>query len=141
MHPNKRFTAVTQLDAQKRYEFTVKHVAGGEEIWFLVDEEGDFVLTADDDDNVFIPVWPEEEFANACAQANWADTQPTSMDIEEFLLEAVPSFIAEGMQLAIFPLPNDGAQANTALRDFAYDLQVCLAESYADEYHLPYLES
>ena len=140
MDLDKRFEAVMQLDAQERYEFTIKQVADGEEIWFLIDEEGDFVLTADDDDLRFIPVWPAEEFAEACAREEWSDTRPASMDIEEFLLEAVPFFIKDDLQLAIFPLPDDGAQANTALLDFANDLNVCLAEDYDDGFELPYLE-
>ena len=58
---DKRFSGMANAPDQKRYKNFINTVADGEEVWLL--DGGDGYCTYDIDDEIYIIVYPEEQYA------------------------------------------------------------------------------
>jgi hypothetical protein len=105
MH-DKEFESVLSLSGSRRYEYFIKKVADWETVWSLKNEEG-WVLARDDQGHEVIPVWPHERFALACTAGNWAECEPSPIDIAAWLERWIPGALRDRRLVAVFPTPSD----------------------------------
>lgn len=109
MPEKKEIEAVISLDANKRYEYSVKRIADFEALWIIGDDQG-LRTYEDETGNIVFPIWPFKEFALLCCTGDFADCQPEELQLNEFLEDYVPDFKESGYKLSILPLPaNKGA--------------------------------
>ncbi|MCP4699451.1 MAG: DUF2750 domain-containing protein [Gammaproteobacteria bacterium] len=101
----KQIEAVTALAGQKRYEHFVKVVADWEEIWGLY-QDG-WALAATDDGQQVFPLWPAKEYAQLCANNEWAGYEPESFSLEDFMGKLLPDLKDDGVLPGIFYTPSD----------------------------------
>nr|WP_086937424.1 DUF2750 domain-containing protein [Thaumasiovibrio occultus] len=93
---------ISQYDAEKRYQFLLKHVVQQQEIWILTDEHGCVMLNTEDEDCV--PVWPAEEFAKQWATDDWAHCQPLAISMKDWRQRWVPGLLDDELSVVVFPL-------------------------------------
>jgi hypothetical protein len=112
---DKEFSAVLELPASQRYEHFVKRVADMETIWSLSTADG-WVLMGDSEEREIIPVWPHERYAAVCASGQWANSQPRSIPMGEWLASWLSGIERDGRLIAVFPIPSGKGMVMTAER-------------------------
>ena len=101
MH-KKEIANVLKLPNDKKLKYVVKNAVETELIWLLMNNNG-FVLATNDEGTEAVPIWPAPKFAEMCAIQEWSDTQPESIDLEEWLEVWTPGMIKDRRLVAIFP--------------------------------------
>lgn len=104
MMNNKEFEAVIKLPGPKRYEYFIKKVADFEEVWGLFNQGW---AQAEDKNNITIPFWPKKEFASLCANDEWKDCTPKSIELEKFIFNWLPGMKNDSVKPSIFMTPDD----------------------------------
>jgi hypothetical protein len=100
----REFASVLNLSGPKRYEYFVKRAADRDTMWALRDAGG-WVTTADNAGRLYLPVWPHARFAAACAEAEWARTEPAPIDVDEWIEGHAEELERDGLGVAVFPTP------------------------------------
>ena len=54
-----------------------------------------------------MPLWPEKEFAQLCANSEWVNFSPKEIDINYFLEKWIPGMHKDGYGILIFPTPTN----------------------------------
>ena len=123
---DREFESVIALPAPERYGHFIKRVADNQELWALRDAEG-WLLLGDDEENEAFPVWPAERYAVAYAAAQGLTEEPTALELATWMDELLPDFAANGVLVAVFPIPT-GAGVTVSAEDHAAHLEFELAE-------------
>ncbi|GAB6261345.1 DUF2750 domain-containing protein [Photobacterium sp. R1] len=92
---------ILQYDAEKRFQYLLKEVTSQGQIWILTDEHGCVMLNSDDEDCV--PVWPNQEFAQAWATGDWKDCKPESISVNKWHTRWTPGLEDDELAIVIFP--------------------------------------
>lgn len=138
MHPNELKNLLNKT-ADERADIAMNRIADSEEVWFIIDDESYFIPETGEG-LPSLPIWSDFELAERYLLATGleADWQIVSADLEDFLLDDVPTFIAENINIAIQPL-HQQINAVCDAAQFARKInQVCI-ENYEEAFHLPYL--
>lgn len=98
----KQIDAVMKLDPAKRYDHFVKVVCDSQEVWGLYSDG--WAMSQTDDGALSFPVWPRKEYAALNARDHWADFEPRSIELSEFLDVVIPELTEEGTRVSIFPV-------------------------------------
>lgn len=101
----KEVDAIINLDANKRYEYSIKRIADFETVWVLSDKDG-FRTYTDGTGNIIFPIWPFKEFALLCCENEYADCHPEELQLSEFMEDCISDFKKSGYKLSILPLPS-----------------------------------
>ena len=111
---------VSRLEPFKRYQYFIKKIADFEELWTIVDKNGDIGLS-DIEGKTLIPVWPKEAYIKSCLVGNWNRHIPFKLTLDDFE-ESIISFVSENNYLVnVFPVGNKtGFVVN--LNEFIRDL-------------------
>ncbi|WP_087016960.1 DUF2750 domain-containing protein [Thaumasiovibrio subtropicus] len=96
---------VSQLDAEKRYQYLLDEVATHRQLWILVDEHGSVMLNTEDEDCV--PVWPHQAFAEAWATGDWADCKAESISLNKWLSRWTNGLLDDELALVVFPVTEE----------------------------------
>jgi Protein of unknown function (DUF2750) len=104
MH-DKEFETVRSLPPDERYSYTIKRVADWEVLWCLA-EGGEWVLSADDEGNEIIPVWPHQRFAGVCAEGEWDGYDPRPIELSTWMDHWLPELRQEKRLVSVFPVPS-----------------------------------
>ena len=99
----KQFDAVVALSGNKRFEHFVKVVVDREMAWGLY-EDG-WALASDDAGTRVFPLWPEEEYARACAVDEWSAYQPRPIELGYLTAELLPRLDGDGVLPGVFSTP------------------------------------
>lgn len=99
----KQLAAVSALPGPERYKHFVKVVADWQQIWGLY-QEG-WALAASDDGATVFPMWPAKEYAEICAEKEWAGFQPRAFSLDDLLYELLPKFKRDNVLPGIFFTP------------------------------------
>lgn len=103
--PNdKEIESVIRLPASERYKYFVKKAADTEQVWSLRKDAG-WATSADDAGQICVPVWPHAKYAAACANENWAEYEPHSIELDAWLERWLPGMQRDGRLAAVFPTP------------------------------------
>lgn len=92
---------VVALDAEQRYEYLLNAMVDLEQVWILTDDEGFVVVTAGDER--CIPIWPHAEIAQLWVDGEWANFQPTAVDLSSFLDKWISGLEGDELMVAVFP--------------------------------------
>lgn len=107
----KQIDAVTALPGPKRYEHFVKVVADWEEVWGIY-QDG-WALAATGDGQQVFPLWPAKEYAQLCAEKEWAAYVPKSITLQDLMDELLPNLKADDVLPGIFYTPSDNGVTPT----------------------------
>ena len=94
---------ILTLPAEARTVTFFQLVADWEEAWGLKDSTGWIVSR----ETAALPLWPHAAFAEACARGAWEGTVPEAIPIGELLEDLVALLEQDGLQVAVFPTPDD----------------------------------
>lgn len=101
----KQLQQVMGLPGAKRFEHFVKVIVDWQEVWGLY-QDG-WALAGTDDGTTVFPFWPAEAYAHACAQKEWTDYKPRSINLDDFLAVLLPKLKADGVLPGVFYTPSD----------------------------------
>ncbi len=100
-----RFAGILSLKGPDRYRHFVKSVVDRDAAWGLYDDG--WALSGLDDNTEALPLWPEKEFAEACADGNWSGYTPRPIPLSELVEVVLPELLEEENAVAVFPTPDD----------------------------------
>ncbi len=99
-------TTILNLDDEQRARYFFKEAVIQNQVWILKDEHGCVMLNTEEED--CIPVWPNQEFAQAWATEEWQTCVAESISLNKWF-----SRWSQGLeedQLAIVVFPNQAEQ-------------------------------
>lgn len=102
---HKQNKTIQKQDAQKRYNYLIKEVVKNSEIWLLIDQHGCVMLNSDDQD--CIPVWPNQEFAQAWATDEWSHCTTEAISLEQWHNRWTDGLEEDELSIVVFPLQNE----------------------------------
>lgn len=82
-------------------EYFLTRVFETDEVWFLSDRAG--LMQRPIAEKTTIPVWPYRRFASEAALDYWQDYAPTSVSMEFFLEQTLPTLESAELQIEIMP--------------------------------------
>ncbi|KFG94264.1 hypothetical protein GQ56_0126975 [Burkholderia paludis] len=97
-----KIESVLRLDARARFDYFIRRIADSEVVWGLFDTGW---ATASADGRIAIPVWPEQDFAAICADAQWACFHPEAIPLDAFLTRWLPGMAKDRRLCSVFPVP------------------------------------
>jgi hypothetical protein len=92
---------IEQYDTEKRFQYLIKEVVSNNEIWILMDEHGCVMLNTEDEDCV--PVWPNQEFAQAWATGEWQACKPEAISLSKWHSRWTNGLADDELTLVVFP--------------------------------------
>jgi hypothetical protein len=98
-------TAVQAMSPGERFAWFVRKAADLERVWGL-HAEG-WATTDDGRGGVALAVWPDRDFAAACASGQWAGHVPRPISLEDFLTQWLPDLAALSRSVTVFPTSQD----------------------------------
>lgn len=93
--------ATLKLSNHQRFQHFVDKVAEHGEIWSLANADGWVTLTSEGDN--CLPVWPHPDYAAEWATGDWADCQPKSVPLAQWLERWTKGLTADETLLVVFP--------------------------------------
>jgi hypothetical protein len=121
----KQIQSIVALPGQKRYEHFIKVAADQRRVWGLYRDGWALAGTAVGE-RVF-PLWPAREYAELCADGDWAGYLPREIDLDELFDGLVPALRERGTQIAVFYTASDKGVIPD-LHQFEADLRAELAK-------------
>jgi hypothetical protein len=98
---------LSQLDSEQRYQYFVEQVAFNKEVWILSDDDGCVMLNTEDEECV--PVWPNQETAQAWATGDWDQCEPQAIDLKSWQLRWTAGLEEDGFYVVVLPIEtNEG---------------------------------
>lgn len=103
----KEIQNVVKQDARKRYKYFLNIVADHALLFGLKEGNGWRLLGVQVGEQTFevVPFWPTAEYARLCATDDWCASEPTGVDVHEFIENWIPEIINDQRQIAVFPTP------------------------------------
>ena len=89
------------LSDEKRAKYFFDAVQKSQKIWILTDEHGCVMLNTEDEDCV--PVWPDEEFAQAWATDEWSNCKAEAISLQKWLSRWSQGLDQDELALVVFP--------------------------------------
>jgi hypothetical protein len=105
LHP-KQVAAIMALDGPERVEHTIKRIADWEEVWGLYDDGWAMTALDDDPESTMFPIWPDPEYAETCADGEWASYTAQAIPLGHLLDVILPNLEEDGALVSLFRLPN-----------------------------------
>jgi hypothetical protein len=119
MHP-REIESVSNLSPIERYKYFIKKIADYEEVWTILDENGDYALS-DIDDKIFISFWSSKEFIYSNLDGGWEKCIPKKISFDDLENEIFDLIAVEGYLINVFPV-NGKSGFVVELNEFARDL-------------------
>lgn len=91
--------AVLAESMERKFDYFVGKVVDWGEVWVL--RQGERTLAMIESDPPALAVWPHQRFAEACRVRNWADYEPASMSLENFVEDVLPEAQGYGHIIAL----------------------------------------
>ena len=99
----KQLKAVLALSGVKRFEHFIKVIADWQVVWGLY--QNGWALAAADDGTVVFPLWPAEQYAQACAANEWKGYEARPISLSDFVDVLLPKLKADGVLPGVFYTP------------------------------------
>lgn len=123
------YKATLQLNADYRQHHFIQKALKGLEVFILKNTENKETLLLQDinpetnESSEILPIWCHENYAKAFANASeeYTNFEPQPIRLAAFLDEWLPQLSQTGMELAVFPLPNDESDCNIMTCDELLD--------------------
>ncbi|MDR4952241.1 DUF2750 domain-containing protein [Chryseobacterium sp. ES2] len=99
----KEIDNVVALEPKERYKYFIKKLADSEIFYTLTDDNGDYIVSRIDDEELF-PLWSAKEYAELCKVNGWENYDIKKLDLDD-LEDEIIDFIADhGCLINIFPV-------------------------------------
>lgn len=115
-----QIAAILALPPPQRYSHFIKKVVGWKRVWRLY-QDG-WVMTETIDGELGFPLWPEQEYAELCATADWTGYQAREIELNEFMADLLPMIEERGIRPGVFFVPDKGS-IEIAIDQLQKDLQ------------------
>ena len=92
---------ILQMDDAQRAVYFVNETVTQNQLWILTDEHGCVMLNTEDED--CIPVWPNEEFAQAWATEQWQDCRPEAISLNKWFSRWTHGLADDELAIVVFP--------------------------------------
>ncbi|MGB1201105.1 DUF2750 domain-containing protein [Cognaticolwellia aestuarii] len=89
------------MDDAQRAVYFVNETVTQNQLWILTDEHGCVMLNTEDEDCV--PVWPNEEFAQAWATEQWQDCRPEAISLNKWFSRWTHGLADDELAIVVFP--------------------------------------
>lgn len=99
------FVAISKLQPEPRFEYALDKIIENGILWGLFGDNGWLLLKAEDD--ACLPVWPNEEFAQAWEKDDFPDCKPKPIELADWLSQWLPGMEKNGTLVLMFPLSED----------------------------------
>jgi len=93
-------TILTYDDSQRAGYF-IKEVIANNTLWILKDEHGCVMLNTEEEDCV--PVWPNEEFAQAWATDEWKNCHAEAISVNKWFSRWSHGLMDDELAVVVFP--------------------------------------
>lgn len=100
---NKKLENILKLEPYKRYGHFIRKIADFEELWTIVDENGDYAISTVDD-KTLISFWPEEEFIVSNLNDEWSDCKALKLSLDDLADEVLPYVAEHNHLINVFPI-------------------------------------
>jgi len=90
---------------EQRTDYFFKEVVANNGIWILIDEHGCVMLNTEDED--CIPVWPNEEFAQAWATDDWQTCRAECISLNKWFSRWSNGLSDDQLSIVVFPNLNE----------------------------------
>lgn len=121
----KQIDAITALTGPQRYDHFIKVVVDSEELWGLY--QGGWALAATNQNDVVLPLWPAQEYAQLCSKNDWEGYKPKAISLDEFMEEMLPDLKEKKILPCIFYLATDKGvipEAEKLLEDLRTEMRL-----------------
>ena len=92
---------ILQMDNAQRAVYFVNETVTQNQLWIFTDEHGCVMLNTEDEDCV--PVWPNEEFAQAWATEQWQDCRPEAISLNKWFSRWTHGLADDELAIVVFP--------------------------------------
>lgn len=99
-----KFKLALKQSVAERYSYFVKRIVTKEELWGLVDNEGNWSLVAEDGKTPVFYLWPDAEYAQYARIGMFDKYSPTKVDLHEFMEDWLPNMAVDGVKVGVFAL-------------------------------------
>ncbi len=93
--------AINRFSADQRYDYFVNKIIEQREVWGLSSDEGWVILSDEGDEH--LPIWPHPELAALWVTGDYADCQPKSISLDDWLAKWLPGMEKDALLAAISP--------------------------------------
>jgi len=96
------------LDIETRFNKTLDLVKQDKKVVILSDKGGFVTMTLDDaGEEVVIPVWPDVNLAQECANGEWEGAKPDIFELDEWVTFILPELADDGIMIAVAATKED----------------------------------
>lgn len=99
-----KFKVALKQTVAERYKYFVKRIVTKEEVWGLVNSEGEWSLVAEEGKTPVFHLWPDAEFAQYARIGMFDKYSPTKVDLHEFMEDWLPNMAEDGVKVGVFSL-------------------------------------
>jgi len=103
----KQISTILAYDTSQRASYFLKEVVANNTLWILKDEHGCVMLNTEDEDCV--PVWPNEEFAQAWATDEWQHCIAEAISLNKWFSRWTHGLADDELAVVVFPVAGKGA--------------------------------
>lgn len=96
-----RVKQILQMDDAQRATYFLKEVVENNQLWILTDEHGCVMLNTEEEDCV--PVWPNQEFAQAWATDEWQACQAKAISLNKWFSRWTHGLADDELAIVVFP--------------------------------------
>lgn len=96
-----RVKQILQMDDAQRATYFLKEVVENNQLWILTDEHGCVMLNTEEEDCV--PVWPNQEFAQAWATDEWQACQAEAISLNKWFSRWTHGLADDELAIVVFP--------------------------------------
>lgn len=111
---------VSKLDPFKRYKYFIKKIADFEELWTLVDKNGDIALS-EVENNILVSFWTDEAFIKSNLDSGWKECVPLKIGLDDFEEVFMPLIVENEYLINVFPV-NGKSGFIVNINEFTRDL-------------------
>lgn len=111
---------ISSLSPKNRYDYFIRKIADFEEVWTIIDSDGNFTL-AEVEHNTVISLWTAEAFIESNFTPDWADCVPFKLSLNALEEVLIPLIRQNNYLINIFPVDSRIGHIVT-LNDFINDL-------------------
>ncbi|MFO6422543.1 DUF2750 domain-containing protein [Motilimonas sp. KMU-193] len=96
-----QIAVIEGYDAEQRYQYLIREAVKEQQLWILTDQHGCVMLNTEDEDCV--PVWPNQEFAQAWATGDWQDCEAKAIKLADWQARWTPGLEDDQLAIVVFP--------------------------------------
>ena len=93
---------ILQMDDAQRAVYFVNEAVIQNQLWILTDEHGCVMLNTEEEEDC-VPVWPNEEFAQAWATDQWQNCQPEAISLNKWFSRWTHGLADDELAIVVFP--------------------------------------